>query len=231
MWFLAQICKTIIGKSTQEDSPEVSQGCRIKVSIVSNKSWSVVLNNVVMIVRHYLEERKPEIAMKSKYYAWKFYSPAKAGPWRGRATYWGCQLLDQISPPATHSAAPGVDLSLHFIPRLGFCTRGALHMKPIKSQGLSILSGTDTVYSWKKEETTKTIVIAAPRDQPVDKLDWLWVFLSKRTCCKKRFVKVPEEPSMDRQIPILPKLWKVWGVPPVMVEVPVSKEEKFSWDV
>ena len=69
MWFLAQICKTIIGKSTQEDSPEVSQGCRIKVSIVSNKSWSVVLNNVVMIVRHYLEERKPEIAMKSKYYA------------------------------------------------------------------------------------------------------------------------------------------------------------------
>ena len=48
-------------------------------------------------------------------------------------------------------------------------TRGALHIKPMKSQGLSILSGTETVYSWKKEETRKTIVIAVPRDQPVDK--------------------------------------------------------------
>ena len=59
---------------------------------------------------------------------------------------------------------------LHIVPRSCFSTRGALHMKPTKSQGLSILSGTDTVYSWKKEETRKTMVIAEPRDQPEDKL-------------------------------------------------------------
>ena len=55
------------------------------------------------------------------------------------------------------------------VPMFLFSTRGALHMKPMKSQGLSILSGTETVYSWKKEETMKTIVIAAPRDQPAQK--------------------------------------------------------------
>ena len=49
-------------------------------------------------------------------------------------------------------------------------------MKPTKSQGLSILSGTDTVYSWKKEETRKTMVIAAPRDQPADKLPLVVLF-------------------------------------------------------
>ena len=49
-------------------------------------------------------------------------------------------------------------------------------MKPTKSQGLSILSGTDTVYSWKKEETRKTMVIAAPRDQPADKLALVVIF-------------------------------------------------------
>ena len=79
-------------------------------------------------------------------------------------------------------------------------------MKPMKSQGLSILSGTDTVYSWKKEETRKTIVIAAPRDQPEDELVAMCVFLSRKTCCKKWFVDVPEKPSMNRQIPVLPKL-------------------------
>ena len=52
-------------------------------------------------------------------------------------------------------------------------------MKPMKSQGLSILSGTETVYSWKKEETRKTMVIAAPRDQPVDKLGWFLCFYQK----------------------------------------------------
>ena len=78
-------------------------------------------------------------------------------------------------------------------------------MKPMKSQGLNILSGTETVYSWKKEETRKTNVIAAPRDQPADKLGWLYL-LFRRTCCKKGLVEVPEEPSMDRQIPVLPKL-------------------------
>ena len=78
-------------------------------------------------------------------------------------------------------------------------------MKPTKSQGLSILSGTDTVYSWKKEETRKTMVIAAPRDQPADKLALVVLFFG-RTCCKKGFVEMPEEPSMDRQIPVLPKL-------------------------
>ena len=52
IWYMAKICET------QADSPTVSQGCRIKVSIVSNKSRSVVLNNIVMIIRHNLGERK-----------------------------------------------------------------------------------------------------------------------------------------------------------------------------
>jgi len=29
---------------------------------------------------------------------------------------------------------------------------------------------------------------------------------TRPACCKKGFVEVPEEPSMDRQIPVLPKL-------------------------
>ena len=45
-------------------------------------------------------------------------------------------------------------------------TKGALSMKPMKSQGLSILKGTETVYSWKKEDTRNTMVIAQLRDQP-----------------------------------------------------------------
>ena len=39
-------------------------------------------------------------------------------------------------------------------------------MKPMKSQGLSILKGTEAVYSWKKEDTRNTMVIAQLRDQP-----------------------------------------------------------------
>ena len=78
-------------------------------------------------------------------------------------------------------------------------------MKPMNSQGLSILSGTETVYSWKKEETRNTIVIAAPRDQPDTITNLHDVFLGK-TCCKKRFIDMPKEPSMDWQIPVLPEL-------------------------
>ena len=57
-------------------------------------------------------------------------------------------------------------------------------MKPMKSQGLSILSGTDTVYSGKKEETRKTIVTTAPQDQPANKLGRLYFY--------------PEEPAARR---------------------------------
>ena len=116
------------------------------------------------------------------------------------------------SPWSKSLLQPFAQLHLEF--RLLYClrfcfstTRGALNIKPMKSQGLSILSGTDTVYSWKKEETRKTIVIAAPRDQPVNKqMDWLWGSPFRRTCCKKGFVEVSKEPSMDGQIPVLPEL-------------------------
>ena len=36
---------------------DVSQCCRIKVSIVSNERRSVMLNNIVMIVRHHLGKK------------------------------------------------------------------------------------------------------------------------------------------------------------------------------
>jgi len=51
---------------------------------------------------------------------------------------------------------------------------------------------------------------------------------TRPACCKKGLVEVPEEPSMDRQIPVLPKLGEVGRIPPVVVEVPIGKEEKLS---
>ena len=55
-------------RTTPQDPPrqkksfsEVSQCCRIKVSIVSNEGRSVVLNNIIMIVGHHLGKETPEL--------------------------------------------------------------------------------------------------------------------------------------------------------------------------
>ena len=151
-----------------------------------------------------------------------------AGPLQGRATYSSCQPLLQIAPPTIRSTAPVklLKLASNVLLYQGNVAHETNEQPRLEHpqwnrNGVLVEEGGDEKHDRDRCATRPTWWITDLHDD---------VFFGK-TCCKKRFIDMPKEPSMHWQIPVLPKLWKVCGIPPIVVEVSIGKIEQFPRDV
>ena len=101
--------------------------------------------------------------------------------------------------------------------------RGAWINMPRKPQTLKSLSGIDIKYSWKKAEVANTMRVAVVLEFPAATRG-LYKCLTHHLQEKGSPTEnVHQYLPVNWEIPILPELCEIAGVPPVMVEVSVSK--------